>query len=84
MKQKKSAGSWAQTEGRGRFRTACAQRGHGANYYVVHHGSTPENHPPTEACMINSKGHGVQNSGPWDPWQASDEKKKFLVHQQGL
>ena len=25
--------------------------------------------------MINSKQHGVQNSEPWDPWQASDEKK---------
>ena len=26
---------------------------------------------------------GVQNSGPWDPWQASDLKKKSLVYQQG-
>ena len=56
----------------------------GANYYVVYPGNTPENRPPTEACMINSKHHGVQNSGPWDPWQASDYKKKTLVYQQGL
>ena len=42
------------------------------NYYVVYPGNTPENHPPTEACMINLKQHGVQNSVPWDPWQASD------------
>ena len=26
-----------------------------ANYYGVYPGNTPENHPPTEACMINSK-----------------------------
>ena len=44
-----------------------------ANYYVVHPGNTPETHPPTEACMIHFKpASGVQNSGPWDPWQASD------------
>ena len=29
--------------------------------------------------MINSKQHGVHNSGPWEPWQAS----KSLVYQQG-
>ena len=58
------------------------QRAHSANYYVVYPGKTPENHPPAEGCMINSKQHGVQNSGPWDPWQASD-KKKSLVYQQG-
>ena len=40
-----------------------------ANYYVVYPRNTLENHPPTEACMIHS---GVQNSGPWDLWQASD------------
>ena len=33
--------------------------------------------------MINSKQHGVQNSGPWDSWQALDYKKKSLVYQQG-
>ena len=32
--------------------------------------------------MIHSTQHGVQNSGPWDPWQASD--KLFLVYQPGL
>ena len=32
-----------------------AQRTHSANYYGVYPGNTPENHPPTEACMINSK-----------------------------
>ena len=26
--------------------------------------------------MTNSNQHGVQNSGPWDLWQASDLKKK--------
>ena len=57
---------------RGRFCTAQAQRGHSANYYVVYPRNTPENHPPAEGCMIISKQHGVQNSGPWDPWQASD------------
>ena len=31
-----------------------------------------------------SRGCRVQNSGLWDPWQASDQKKKFLVYQQGL
>ena len=36
------------------------QRAHSANYYVVYPGNTPENHPPTEVCMINSKQHGVQ------------------------
>ena len=34
-----------------------AQRGHSANYYVVYPGNTPEHHPPTEACTINSKQH---------------------------
>ena len=67
--------------------TAHAQRSwvfaRGGGGYVVCPGNTPENHPPTEACMINSKQHGVQNSGPWDLWQASD-KKKSLVYQQGL
>ena len=33
---------------------------HSANYYVVYPGDTPENHPPTKGCMINSKQHGVQ------------------------
>ena len=42
------------------------------NYYVVYPGNTPENHPPTEACKLNSNQLGVQNSGPWDPWQAAD------------
>ena len=32
-----------------------AQRGHSADYYAVYPGSTPENHSPTEACMIHSK-----------------------------
>ena len=27
--------------------------------------------------------HGVQTSGPWDPWEASDQRKKFLVYQHG-
>ena len=62
-----------------------AQRGHSANYYVADTGNTPENHSCTEGCMINSTQHrGLQNSGPWDPWRASDLKKKPLVHQQGV
>ena len=48
-------------------------------YYIVYPGNTPENHPLTEACMINSKQHGVQNSGPRDPWQALEEKKNTGV-----
>ena len=39
---------------------------HSANYYVVYPGNTPKNHPPTEACMINSKqrrGCRVQDPG---------------------
>ena len=64
---------------RGDFGGVVAQRGHSANYYIVYPGNTPEIHPPTGACMIHSKQHGVQNSGPMDPWQASDLKKKTLV-----
>ena len=60
----------------GGFRTALAQR----QLLRCFPGNTPENHPPAEGCTINSKGppkqHGVQNSGPWGPWQASDLKKK--------
>ena len=59
----------ARSDGRG---GGFAQRRHSANYYVAFSGNTPENHPPTEACMVHSKQHGVHNSGPWDPWQASD------------
>ena len=50
----------------GAFRTARAQCGHSANYYVVYPGNTPENHPPTEACMIHSKqhqGYRIQDPG---------------------
>ena len=47
-----------------------AQRKPQRQYYVVYPGNTPQNHPPAEGCMINSKQHQVQNSGPWDPWQA--------------
>ena len=40
--------------------------------------------PLTEACMIHSKPHRVQNAGPWAPWQVSDLKKKeSLVHRWG-
>ena len=34
-----------------------AQRAHSATSYVVYPGNTPENHPLTETCMINSKQH---------------------------
>ena len=43
-----------------------AQHGYSANYYVVYPGNTPENHPPTAACMINSKQHrgcSIQDRG---------------------
>ena len=40
---------------RGRFRTARAQRVHSASYYGVYPGNSPENLPPLEACMSNSK-----------------------------
>ena len=51
---------------------AFSHSAHSANYFVACPWNTPENHPPTEACTINSKRHGVQNLGPWDLWQASD------------
>ena len=54
------------------FKGLFSHSGHSANYYAAYPESTPENHPPTEACMVNSKQPGVQKSGPWDPWQASD------------
>ena len=38
----------------------------------------PQMHDPFKTAS------GVQNSGPWDPWQASDYNKKSLVYQQGL
>ena len=37
--------------------TAQAERTHSTNYCVVYPGNTLENHPPTEACTINSKQH---------------------------
>ena len=46
--------------------TACTQRQLLANHYIVYPGNTPENHPPTEACMIHSKQHrgcGIQDPG---------------------
>ena len=39
---------------------------HGASYYVVYPRNTPENHRPTEACMIHSKqqrGCRIQDPG---------------------
>ena len=36
-----------------------AQRAHSASYYGVYPGNSPENLPPLEACMSNSK---VRNS----------------------
>ena len=56
----RKSGSFGQSNG------AFWQSAHSANY-CVYSGNTPENHPPTEACMVNSKQHGVRNSGPWDP-----------------
>ena len=36
----------------------------------------------TSHLQKNAWSLGVQNSGPWDPWQASE--KKSLVYQRGL
>ena len=42
-----------------------AERAHSANYYAVYPGNTPENHRPTEACMIHSKQHrGCRTQDP--------------------
>ena len=46
-------------------------------YLLVYPGNTPENHPPTEACMTHSKQHG-------DPGTRGKLKKKSPVYQQGL
>ena len=53
------------------------QRVHSANYYGVYPGNTPENHPPTEACMIHSKPHRgcrVQDPGTrgYRGWKTAD------------
>ena len=69
---------------RGRFRTAREQRGHSANYCVAYPGNTPENHPPTEACIIHPKQHWgckIQDLGPVASIRL---KPKSLVYQQGL
>ena len=49
-----------------------------ANYYVVYPGNTPENHPPTEACM------GGAEFRPLGPVASIRLKKKSLVYQQGV
>ena len=59
----------------GRFRTARAER----QLFVVYPWNTPEGHPPTEACMTNSKQHVVQNSGPWDPWLLVAENSRLFA-----
>ena len=56
-----------------------AQHSHSANCYVVYPRNTPDNHPPIEACMINSKQHGMRNSGPWDPWLPVVENSQFFA-----
>ena len=56
-----------------------AQRGHSANCYVVYPGNAPKNHPPIEACMTNSKQHGVQILGPWDPWLPVLENSRLFA-----
>ena len=54
-----------------------AQRRHSTNYYAAYPRNTPENHPPTEGCMINSKQHGVHNSRPWDCSKHHTSKTKI-------
>ena len=62
-----------------------AQHTHSAKYYVVYPGNTPENHPPTEACMIHSKQHrGCRIQDPGTCGKHHDRNKKSLVYQQGL
>ena len=56
-----------------------AQHAHSANCYVVYPRNTPDNQPPIEACMINSKQHGMRNSGPWDPWLPVVENSQFFA-----
>ena len=58
---------------------------HSANYYVVHPGNTPENHPPTEACTINSKQHrGRRIQDPGAHGKHPTETKNIPVYQQRL
>ena len=55
-----------------------AQRRHSANYYVVYPGNTPENHTPTEACMIHSKQHwGCRIQ---DPGTRGKHQTKTKIH----
>ena len=64
----------------GRFRTARAQRQLLRCLSRDHPCKPPPHrgvHDPFQTAS------GVQNSGPRDPWQASDYKKKSLVYQQG-
>ena len=43
-------------------RTTRARRARSANYYVVHPGNTPKNHPPTELRTLGPAATGVENS----------------------
>ena len=52
-----------------------AQRGHSANHYVVYPGNTPENHPPTEACMIHSNSIGGAEFRTLGPMATGGEKR---------
>ena len=71
-----SEASWAAIVGLWlRFRTARAQR----QLLRSSPGNTPANHPPTEACTINSKPHAVQNSGPWDSWLPVSENSGLFA-----
>ena len=58
----------------GRFRTAPII----ANYYVVYLGNTPENHPPTEACMIIHNSIGGAEFRTPGPVASIRLKKKIL------
>ena len=60
---------------RGRFRTARAQR----QLLRCLSRDTPDNQPPTETCMIHSKQHRVQNSGPWDGWLPVVENSRLFA-----
>ena len=54
------------------------QRGHSTNYYVVYPKNTPENHPPTEACMIHSKQHRDAEFRTLGPVATGGEKQPTL------
>ena len=87
IRHMREAAVWLKTRRRWRSEElggVFARRAHSANYSVVYPRKTPENHLPTEACMIHSKQHRgcrIQDPGSHGKHQT---KEKSLVYQQGL